>query len=623
MNKKILAVVGIVLLLCGILASYQAIARQQNKKPKTFPSLNVKIQPETAKLHPQEHQLFMVVVYNGTPPFTYAWKANGTTVNCSEPTYDFTFQQPCNYIILSVKATDFHGLSGDDSVLVYDPSWESIPRYLESTLPFSYMIETNGTHYFMYNGTTWKKDMESTDAEAILEATDGNLTSGGRIFIRDGLYTFDDKWEISYSNIDVIGESWNTILKLGNEVNDHVIYAEGKSNIRVSNLKIDGNKAQQTGSASTTLAGINFWNSSYCCVDHVWTYNTTRYGVDFGLDSYYCGITNSRIENPTDNGILFHQAFYCYAIGNTVTGASDVGLSVANGSFNVFDNNWSFDNMHNDARTEYNGHWGAGIEYAGAKKNTFSNNWIWGNEIGIYTQTGGLENTFIGNHVFSHTTGQKKGMEIRGDYAIIDGNELDYNTGGSLAFFGDHVICTNNLVRRCYTGINVCGNNSLVSDNTVEANTGQWEYAGGIRLTDNAVGSEISTNYIIDNTGYGIYIASGVNDTSIKDNRLTNNAGGVLYDEGTNTMWGSGNIIGSKPCENSGTIEASNDDWFAHGLAGTPTSITLTVEESDATYSVQAKAKNTTHVQIYLYDITASELETVDKTINYIVEYKP
>lgn len=75
--------------------------------------------------------------------------------------------------------------------------------------------------------------------------------------------------------------------------------------------------------------------------------------------------------------------------------------------------------------------------------------------------------------------------------------------------------------------------------------------------------------------------------------------------------------------ENSGTTEASNDDWITHDLVGTPDIITLTIEETDANYCLQLKASNSTHFQIYLYDLTADTLETVDKTILWHAKYEP
>jgi len=75
-----------------------------------------------------------------------------------------------------------------------------------------------------------------------------------------------------------------------------------------------------------------------------------------------------------------------------------------------------------------------------------------------------------------------------------------------------------------------------------------------------------------------------------------------------------------------GSSEASNDDWILHGLGNfwedlttAPEYVSVTVEESDSAYACQVKAKNSTHFQIYLYDIVATSLETVDKTITWTV----
>jgi len=77
--------------------------------------------------------------------------------------------------------------------------------------------------------------------------------------------------------------------------------------------------------------------------------------------------------------------------------------------------------------------------------------------------------------------------------------------------------------------------------------------------------------------------------------------------------------------EYAGTAEASNDDWVSFGLemAGTPQTIILTVQESDARYIAQVKASNASHFQLYLYDETAGAAEAVNKTISWSAEYQP
>lgn len=93
------------------------------------------------------------------------------------------------------------------------------------------------------------------------------------------------------------------------------------------------------------------------------------------------------------------------------------------------------------------------------------------------------------------------------------------------------------------------------------------------------------------------------------------------------TAWKVGDIKYCKGyvTESSGSAEASHDDWISFGVtfAGIPQTVVITVQESDARYIAQVKAKNTTHFQLYLYDDPGGGYETVDKTISWYAEYQP
>ena len=107
-------------------------------------------------------------------------------------------------------------------------------------------------------------------------------------------------------------------------------------------------------------------------------------------------------------------------------------------------------------------------------------------------------------------------------------------------------------------------------------------------------------NKIVDNkvlTGTNKYVLSGANDD------IEANVGFVT--------------------ESIGSAEASNDDWFAHGLSGQPDFIQLTVSEVDANYVAQIHSSNATHIQLYLYDLDAAGVEATDKTIEFIAKYIP
>lgn len=76
---------------------------------------------------------------------------------------------------------------------------------------------------------------------------------------------------------------------------------------------------------------------------------------------------------------------------------------------------------------------------------------------------------------------------------------------------------------------------------------------------------------------------------------------------------------------NSGSVEASDQDWIAHGLIGTPTCILATVGEYNKIYIVQVRASNSTHFQIDLFYESAGTfvIEGTDRTVYWYAEYKP
>ena len=69
----------------------------------------------------------------------------------------------------------------------FQGSFESLPIYVDAPLPYSYLIDSNSTHYFMFNGTTKKLDNNPSTNRTYLETLAvGNLTAnGGTVFLRD------------------------------------------------------------------------------------------------------------------------------------------------------------------------------------------------------------------------------------------------------------------------------------------------------------------------------------------------------------------------------------------------------------------------------------------------------
>jgi len=208
-----------------------------------------------------------------------------------------------------------------------------------------------------------------------------------------------------------------------------------------------------------------------------------------------------------------------------------------------------------------------------------------------------------------------------GDYLVFSNNIVTGNDAGDewtsygidIGEGGNYILIANNIVESCAVGITLdIGNGNNVFSNVV------YNCSKGIHLykADNS----LIKNNVVDSCGIGIYLRSANPENNLVEGNKFISCTTEVTDEGSNNVF-KRNI--GFVTENSDVSELANDDWFAHGCAGTPDHVFLTVEETDANYVIQLKATNSTHCQIYLYDLTASELEAVAKTVHWSVEYQP
>jgi len=80
-------------------------------------------------------------------------------------------------------------------------------------MPYSYLIESNGTHAFMMNGTTHQMEMSSTDTGQLVNLCAGNITGGGTIQFSSGNFTVKTPIAWTQKAITLKGEgsgSWST-----------------------------------------------------------------------------------------------------------------------------------------------------------------------------------------------------------------------------------------------------------------------------------------------------------------------------------------------------------------------------------------------------------------------------
>lgn len=184
--------------------------------------------------------------------------------------------------------------------------------------PNSYTIEqvTVGatTYYCLMNGTTGKLDWYSTNVTAIFEASIGNLTSGGKIFITDGTYLFPTITNgvpniiVRYDNLTIQGAGvGNTVLIVRNDsvaignfdLTGTWAYSSGCgaiSNIEISHLTVTSN---DTGTSDAfALRGVTNLH-----VHHVEAGPQSTFGWVFGSKNVF--VTENYVHDPASgkNGI--------------------------------------------------------------------------------------------------------------------------------------------------------------------------------------------------------------------------------------------------------------------------------------------------------------------------------
>lgn len=158
-------------------------------------------------------------------------------------------------------------------------------------------------------------------------------------------------------------------------------------------------------------------------------------------------------------------------------------------------------------------------------------------------------NEYVKNYI--HHCGaddQHHGVYLRGDYGLIEGNEISYNSGygvhlwGSSAYIDNNVVRNNNVHHNGYYGILIgSGNNNAAYNNVV------WENGyGGIRIGFNTPADNTAyNNTVYNNNGYCVYIMTS-SSSKVKNNVCWQNKYNIVYDQGTSSDISS-NLLNTDP----------------------------------------------------------------------------
>jgi parallel beta-helix repeat protein len=404
-----------------------------------------------------------------------------------------------------------------------------------------YVIDTDGISYWAIRNDGETPDgMKGTDATTVIQNT---LNNGAQILLKSGTYEVST---LTLSvNTTIEGVGWATVLKLKDGVNDALLKIDSVENVRIRNMVLDANKAGNP---------IQSWA--------IWI-----------KDGNHTEISNCKIMNATRNNITtapsVNYVNNVLIFNNEITGADGYGIDARIMRGGAIRDNYIHDN---------NG----GIELAGTVETTIEGNYITSNKVsGIQSNNGSYSNSIIGNHITRNTYGMRF---VQGTYW----NERNRIVGNYIAENGKEGILAEKLRRSEILG-NTIYYNSRDSHKTYYA----------INLLTECFNNRIIGNYLGIGSAGGLNEAGTSNDNLIIMNEIAEEA--VLRWVGSRTQVFKNH---GYPTENSGTETVANNEWVPHGLATTPTVVTITVR--NATYNgvpviVGWVGQNSTHFQVSAY----------------------
>lgn len=332
-------------------------------------------------------------------------------------------------------------------------------------------------------------------------AIDSLPVGGGKVVLLEGVYTVSNTINVP-SNVTLEGMGSSTVIKVKDSHNgtiEVIRSTPGATSINILNVKVDGNKNNQTG--GHVMRGIRF----------------------------HSNVTNSSIR------------------GCQVMDFQLVGISV-DGSRNIISDNMLINNFrallisgyNNQIQGNYINDNTVGIEIsnAGASNNIISNN-ICSNNINYgILQTASKQNLFVGNVCNSNGSG----ISIQASTSLnnqLYNNQCMDNVGTGIEVNANHSVVADNVCARNATGISITGySNDVSNNNCIENTTTGIEIAGSSSNYNCLQGNLIRKGSA--NPPYGIWVQGGSRNL-VTNNDLYTSGTVAFTDAGTNTVATAGN----------------------------------------------------------------------------------
>lgn len=347
------------------------------------------------------------------------------------------------------------------------------------------------------------------------------LSSGGRVELSEGTFTTTGSINLD-DGITLIGQGYATLIFVADSQDHNAIEADTKTNIAVSQLRIDGNISNHTwDSDEDTQNGIYLTDSSRGKISNIWANDCMGSGITLGQNNSYIIVDNCHADGNNRNGIYmwysdnnnnivsnnvatnsvgFHgiaasDSFNNTFTGNTCTGNGTNGIDLdGDAAYNTVTGNTCSDNdgrgivlraevgtpnrnVISSNTCEGNGK--DGIQIDGAQYNTVIGNIIHGNSLetpnyysGILvnyetTYSHAINNTFAdniitGGHGYALTINDALATGNRAFNNDFTDNVSAYSNNSNLVQFHNKGVNTSQVIDLLATGTMATGSNGYI-----------------------------------------------------------------------------------------------------------------------------------------------------------------
>ena len=355
-------------------------------------------------------------------------------------------------------------------------------------------------------------------------------SGGGTVYLMEGTYIIDGEI-LPNNNVTIAGAGKATIIKFKDSigVNTHAIYGISKSRLVIRDLKIDGNKANNTGladngiymgsvgsgSGATAIPGVT--------INSVEIVNMAQYGI-YMNSTINSTVTNSTVTASANTGIYMTSMTNNTIVNNNVLGSGGVGIYVLGGTGGNITSNIVEGSTSNGIQVAS----GSRIAVTGNSVKSSTDNGI---------QLAGSSISVTGNTIASNTD---VGIYVQGTQHVISGNTIASNAthGIYLQTTTDNNITDNSIISNDGHGIYAWNSNvrNTITSNVIRDN-GSTGSSNGIYITLLSNYNMIANNIISDTVGTGSAIYIAAEHTTLSNNTYSGTGATTISDTSTTTIY--------------------------------------------------------------------------------------